>query len=408
MKSKACLSCGKKLFINVLSLGNTYLSDFVDKDHIFKIPSYPLSLILCKNCYLLQLKEKTPLSKLYTNSYGYISGINQTMRKELAEIVKQASKIVHLKKNDIVLDIGCNDGTLLNNYSESVIRIGFDPVEKFSEYFKNKNEIFINNYFNSKKFANKFPGKKARIITAISMFYDLNDPNHFLEDIKSCLSEDGIFIIQQNYLAQMLSQNAFDNIVHEHIEYYSLLSLSSLLNRHGLEVIDVSVNNTNGGSFRTIISRKRVRKISPNVKKLTNEESKLKLNTKIPYVAFANRIKLNAKKLRDFINQEVKKGKKVYVYGASTRGNTLLQYAKLNNKLITKAVERNPEKWGKFIASCGIPIISEAEARKEQPDYMLVLPWFFKDEFIKREGEYLKKGGKFIFPLPKMEIVSKP
>src|SRR5258706_8137459 len=215
MKSKACLSCGKKLFINVLSLGNTYLSDFVDKDHIFKIPSYPLSLILCKNCYLLQLKEKTPLSKLYTNSYGYISGINQTMRKELAEIVKQASKIIHLKKNDIVLDIGCNDGTLLNNYSESVIRIGFDPVEKFSKYFKNKNEIFINNYFNSKQFANKFSGKKAKIITAISMFYDLNDPNHFLEDIKSCLSEDGIFIIQKNYLAQMLSQNTFDRIVHE-------------------------------------------------------------------------------------------------------------------------------------------------------------------------------------------------
>lgn len=402
---RKCLSCKNGNLINILSLGNLYLSDFLDEKDFGKISKYPLDLILCSNCYLLQIKNVTPQKKLYTENYGYFSGINQTMRDELADIVKKAINIVPIKKGDIVLDIGCNDGTLLKYYGDYAIKVGFDPVKKFKKYFMKKNEVFINDYFNSRKFFKNFLGKKTKIITAISMFYDLKDPNKFLEDVKICLDPKGIFIIQQNYLGKMLELNAFDNIVHEHIEYYSLLSLTNLLERHGLEITDVFVNNINGGSFRTFISFKGIRKPSPRVLKLLEEEKRQALHTRTPYFEFSKRIKHNMDKLSKFIIAEVKKGKRVYVYGASTRGNTLLQYAKLNNKLIEKAVERNPEKWGKIIASVGIPIISEEQARKEKPDYMLVLPWFFKKEFLRRERKYIKEGGHFIFPLPEFEII---
>ena len=226
-----------------------------------------------------------------------------------------------------------------------------------------------------------------------------------MRDITKILKGDGIFVIQQNYLKLMLEQNAFDNIVHEHLEYYSLISLQNLLNKHKLEIFDVELNNLNGGSFRTYITRKNKRKISNSVLKLLNLEKAFKLDNIKSYKDFAKRIINNKEKVRKFIINEVKKGKKIYVYGASTRGNTLLQHFKLNKKLVPFAVERNPEKWGKKIASVGIPIIPEESARKDKPDYMLVLPWFFKGEFLKRERKYLDSGGHFIFPLPKLEII---
>jgi hypothetical protein len=231
----------------------------------------------------------------------------------------------------------------------------------------------------------------------------MEEPNKFISDVKKIMKDDGICVIQQNYLVGMLKQNAFDNIVHEHLEYYSLLSLNNLLSKHGLEVFDVELRTLNGGSFRTYIGLKGKKRITKAVEKLNKYEKRLGLNKKKVYLDFAKRIKNNKKKLFEFIKKENEKGKIIYLYGASTRGNTLLQYFNLDNTLIKKAVERNPEKWGKIIASVGIPIISEVEARKDKPDYMLVLPWFFKKEFLKREKAYLKHG-HFIFPLPKFEV----
>ena len=215
------------------------------------------------------------------------------------------------------------------------------------------------------------------------------------------LDEKGIIIIEQNYLATMLQNVAFDNIVHEHIEYYSLKSLEHLLNRHGLEVFDVEVNSINGGAFRVYV------KHMDNVKKLRQREEKLKLGNKWTYMLFAIKVKQIKNKVYNFIKEKVDEGKTVYLYGASTRGNSLIQACGLNNKLIKAAVERNPEKWGKRIASLDIPIISEEQARKEKPHIMLVCPWFFAPEFIEREKEYLRQGGTFLFPLPSPYIVNK-
>lgn len=352
------------------------------------------------------MKHTTPQSVLYTENYGYRSGINNTMKVELKSIVKKALTTSFSKsKKLLVVDIGANDGTLLSFYPKTYTRVAFEPIKKFAKLAKKYSDVVINDFFNSKSFIKKFNKKKADIVTAISCFYDMDQPNTFLADVTKILATNGVFIIQQNYLVEMISKNAFDNIVHEHLEYYSLLSLQKLLEKHNLEVFDVELSPINGGSFRTYIAFIGNRKISKNVATMVAHEKKLRLGKKAPYLAFAKRIRTNRRKLYKYITDLKKQGKSVYVYGASTRGNTLLQYFKLDHKIISYAVERNPEKWGTYISSVGIPIISEAQAREDKPEYMLVLPWFFKEEFLQREKKYLKNGGHFIFPLPEMEIV---
>lgn len=403
MKIKKCRSCESRNLIKILSLGNQHLSDFT-KNKI-KQKAFPLNIILCKKCNLVQLDYSTPAKYLYTERYGYRSGINQTMQNELKDIAKEALKRVKKSKDKIVaIDIGANDGTLLRNYPKTVYRVAVEPIKKFAKESAKNSNIVISDFFTFEALNKKSKNLKADIITAISCFYDMEEPNRFVNDITKILKDDGIFIIQQNYLVQMLKLNAFDNIVHEHLEYYSLLSLNNLLNKHNLQVFDVELRDLNGGSFKTYISFKGKRKISKAVDKMIKYEKKLGLDKKKIYLDFAKRIEKNKTKITDFIKKENKNGKTIYLYGASTRGNTMLQYFGLNNNIIKYAVERNPEKWGKIITSVNIPIISEEKARKDKPDYMLVLPWFFKKEFLKREKAYLKHG-HFIFPLPKLEIV---
>lgn len=403
MTIKKCRSCGLKRLSKIISLGNQYLSDFTKINK--KPKSFPLRIVLCHSCHLVQLDYNAPQKYLYTERYGYKSGINQTMQDELREITEKSLKKIKDKKNIVVVDIGANDGTLLKYYSQNIYRIGVEPIKKLAKECKKHANKIVNDFFTVEAFNKIIKNKKANIVTAISCFYDMEDPNKFVSDVGKIMTTDGIFVIQQNYLVGMLEQNAFDNIVHEHLEYYSLLSLNNLLQRHGMEVFDVELRSLNGGSFRTYIGFKNQRRITKAVEKLKKYEEKLRLNKKKIYSDFAKRIEKNKNNLVKFIKSETKKGKLIYLYGASTRGNTLLQYLGLDERLIKFAVERNPEKWGKIISSVGIPIISESQARKDKPDYMLVLPWFFKKEFLKREKSYLKKGGHFIFPLPSLEVI---
>ena len=239
------------------------------------------------------------------------------------------------------------------------------------------------------------------------MFYDLENPNNFVEDISKILSSNGIWVIQMNYLVTMLENNSFDNIVHEHLEYYSLRSLEYLLTKHNLEVFDLEINDVNGGSIRTFIKHKDCTEyaISKKVNDIRINEKEIGLDGIKTYLDFADRIQKLKDETYNFITCNNESGKKIYVYGASTRGNTLLQYYGLDNNLIKAAADRNPIKWGKKIVGSEIPIISEEQARIDNPDYFLVLPWYFLDEFIDREKIYLQKGGKFIVPLPKFQII---
>jgi len=410
IEHNSCRVCGKNDLEPILYLGDQYIVNFVDSPDQ-KTNKVPLYLDLCnkknKGCGLLQLRHTVPGDLLYRN-FWYKSGVNQTMRNALMDISSKAEKIVNLNAKDLVIDIGANDGTLLRSYKSKGLRtVGFEPAKNLVKDAEIGTTKIINDFFNYKSFKREFQNEKPKVITSIAMFYDLENPNEFVEDITRILHEDGIWIIQMNYLATMLENNAFDNIVHEHLQYYSLNTLKFLLDKHNLEIFDIELNEINGGSIRTYIKYKNCKKfsISEKVKETLDYEIKNSLDEVKPYHDFAKRISHQKDKTIQFIKKEVESGKKVYVYGASTRGNTLLQYYGLDEKLIGAAADRNPIKWGKKIVGTNISIISEEQAREEKPDYFLILPWYFLDEFIQREKNYLKNGGKFIVPLPEFNII---
>jgi len=415
----SCRSCGNKNLTHVISLGDLYVSNFLDSlEKESSGTAAPLDLVLCDvgngGCGLLQLKHTVSQDLMYRN-YWYRSGMNKTMTDELHSIAKKIETMVGLENGDYVIDIGSNDGTLLRGYGNPTInRIGFEPAKNLAKYGEIGTTKIFGDFFNKETWKEEFGEKKAKAITAIAMFYDLDDPNKFVSDVKSCLDKSGVFVIQMSYLPLMLRQNAFDNICHEHLEYYSLLSIEPLLDRNGLEVFDVEINDINGGSFRIYIRNKEADNTisrftfgvnDERVEAMRAREKELGLNQARVYMEFAKRVDGIKRNLVDFLKEEISFGKKIYVYGASTKGNTLLQYFNLDNRIITAAVERNKEKWGRVTVATNIPIISEEQGRKESPDYFLVLPWHFLREFMQREIEFLKKGGKFIVPLPEFKII---
>jgi hypothetical protein len=341
------------------------------------------------------------------------------MRNALADVANKVETLIHLREGESVVDIGCNDGTLLTSYKTGGIRkIGFDPAENLAVFSRKVADKLVVGYFEAEAFQSDadLRGRRPKVVTSIAMFYDLENPNKFVSDIKTVMDPEGLWIVQMSYLPLMLKTNEFGNICHEHLEYYSLTSFEYLLNLHGFEIVDVELNDINGGSLRAYI---RNRNADPNrfadatyrelagerVQSLREQEVRLGLDDIEVYREFAvwvNRIKED---VVGFIREQVGRGKTVYVYGASTKGNTLLQYFGLDRSLITAAAERNPDKWGKVTVGTHIPIVSEEEARAAKPDYFLVLPWHFLEEFRLREKAYLLSGGKFIVPMPHFTLI---
>lgn len=410
-----CRVCGNRQLVDILSLGDLYVTSFLDDQHNLQERA-PLDLVLCREadggCGLLQLKHTTSQAVMYEH-YWYRSGINATMTNELKGIAKVAEEMTGLGPNDFVIDIGSNDSTLLRSYSEPRLnRIGFEPAKNLMEYAKPGVSHVFNTYFNQKTWAERYGTQKAKVITAIGMFYDLDDPNAFVADVARLLDDDGVFVIQQNYLGTMLKDTIFDNISHEHLEYYSLRSLNHLLQRHNLETFDLDLNDVNGGSIRTYIrhiGKGAALKIQPGasdrIGAVRAAEERQQLDELACYQDYAARVQALRRQLHGFVSDEVRNGRTVYVYGASTRGNTVLQYCNLDQNLIVAAADRNPDKWGKRTVGSNIPIVSEADARAKKPDYFLVLPYQFINEFVQREASFLKGGGKFIVPLPEFRIL---
>ena len=405
-----CRSCGSTDLTPILSLGLQYPSNFIELNSISdKKEQIPLELIFCekKDCGLLQLKHTASRESLY-KEYWFRSGLNEKMVDALKDITKSVEKRISLSENDIVLDIGCNDGTLLRSYQSKVRLVGFEPASNLMNEASKDTDLIINNFFSFFEFVQHFPNERIKAITSIAMFYDLEDPNSFVSDIVNCLDQDGIWVIQMAYLIPMLELNAFDNIVHEHLEYWSLKSVKRLLEEYGLEIFDVELNDVYGGSFRLFVKTKKNNKINiqNSVDEFLKKEDEFGLEKKETYLDFANRVNSLKNKLNDFIKEEISNGKSIYAYGASTKGNTLLQFYNLNNKLISKAADRDSKKFGKMTIGSNIPVISEEQARDEKPDYFLVLPWHLVDFFKERENVFLKNGGKFIVPLPDFKIIS--
>jgi len=405
---RACRLCHGRELAPVISLGRQALTGGFPKPGEPDPPIAPLSVVRCTECGLVQLGHSVRPEEMYTHNYGYRSSVNQTMRDHLSGIARSVREIVPLSAGDVVLDIGCNDGTLLNHYAvDGLVRVGIDPLVDMFRREIPDDVITRAGFFDVTLFLSATSGRKAKAVTSISMFYDLEDPSGFAADIAATLEHDGVWIIEQSYLPLMLKENAFDTICHEHLEYYALAQIELIARSNGLRIFEVTLNQINGGSFRIHICHQDAPypTHSANLDRLRRMETDMGMETAAPYLAFRDRVSEIREKIRSVVIGEAANGKKIYVYGASTKGNVLLQYCGLDHGVIKGAAERNPFKWGARTPATGIPIVSEEEARADSPDYFLVLPWHFRDEFLARESDYLAGGGRFIFPLPTVEIV---
>jgi NDP-4-keto-2,6-dideoxyhexose 3-C-methyltransferase len=404
---KTCRVCGEELpKENMLNFGMQTIIDFLDDGEEGRGKA-PLQLVSCKRCTLLQLRHTVEADTLF-RKFWYRSSVNEQMRKALLDITDTVKKFVKFKTGDVVGDIGSNDGELLQNYPSELYRIGFEPATKLAEESQHRipTANIISDYFSKERALKASGGKKYKAITAIAMFYDLDDPNKFVQDIVETLEDDGVFIVQMNYLMLMLRNLTFDNVGHEHLAYYSFAALKWLLENNGLKVVSVEMNDVNGGSIRVVARKgnnwprsKTVREMLDLERGLDSEES---------YGQFANRVNTTTKHLKDFLSELKRAGKVVYAYGASTRGSTLLQTVLGEtpaSSLLKGVAERDPNKYGKKMAGLDLPIVAEYIAR-EAADYFLLLPYAFWESISNREKVWMLMGGKFIVPLPFPKVIS--
>ena len=394
---KECRVCGDTNLVEFLNLGKQYLADFREDDQ--KPPCYPIVAVFCEGCKLVQLRHTTPQPEMYHDNYGFKSGVSDSIKRDLDDIVRHCFQYQNDPKR--WLDIASNDGTLLSFVPSDIYRVGVDPVGFLCAEAEQHANLIVNDYFGF-MFTDPFD-----VITSVSCFYDMPSPNFFVKDVKEVLAPKGIWVIQQNYLLTTMELAAVDNFVHEHIEYYTLLSLENLLMRHGLEVNEVSLSTVNGGSIRTVVSYKGTFPVDSSVQTQRDREEAYGLSAVEPYKEFARVVGLELEKLRSLVAGYKSEGKKIALIAASTRGATIWQSAGIDSTLVDYAVERNPAKVGKNFSQLGIPIISEEEFRKRQPEVAIVGPWFFSSEIVDREREYIEKGGTLVIPLPKVTIVNK-
>ena len=394
-----CKNCRSKKLDKVVELGKQPLSGFFYKKKNLKLPKYSLDLFQCKDCGLVQIINKFSVKKMYGSHYGYETSKSSLMVNHLKEKVIRFKKKGYLRKKNFVLDIGSNDGTFLNLIGKSFNRYGIDPSgAKFKKNYKKMK--LINSFFSKKKIKPK--DTKFDLITSFAIFYDVEDPNQFCADIKSILKRDGIWVCELSYLPLMLKNLTFDQICHEHVTYYSLKVFEKIINQNGLKLLDVKLNEINGGSIEIICSHDDSKRDVNNnlIDYLKNDESKI---THKSFSNFNKRIFKIKKDLRNFLLNK----KNVLAYGASTKGNIVLNLCELSSKELEFVCDANHKKFGSFTPGSNIKIISKEKMRKIFPKYLLVLIWSFRNEVIKQEEEYVKSGGNLIFHLPKFHIINK-
>jgi NDP-4-keto-2,6-dideoxyhexose 3-C-methyltransferase len=406
-----CRICRNTDLRSVLHLGYQSLTGIFPRRPDAYLSSGPLELVRCHGdgyCGLVQLRHSYDLGEMYGENYGYRSSLNRSMVEHLHGKVAKLRQLVPVTSGDLVLDIGSNDGTLLAAYPAGEATLcGIDPTgAKFKQYYRADIGL-IPDFFSAELIRRKFPDRRAKIVTSIAMFYDIEDPLAFMREIESILDPArGIWHFEQSYLPSMLKVTAYDTICHEHIEYYGLHQIKWLADRAGLKILDVELNDINGGSFNVTVAKTSADyPVSPRVAQLLADEKEQGLAGAEPFEAFAERVVAHKAKLTELLAWLKAEKARVLGYGASTKGNVILQYCGITPSDITHIAEVNADKFGCFTPGTGIPIISEADAHAMKPDYFLVLPWHFKANLLKREQTYLSAGGRMIFPLPSIEII---
>jgi len=407
MKIKVCRNCKNNKYHNLFSLGKMSFTGKFSKNYFNNIPSAYLNLLMCKKCKLVQLDRNFNLKYLYGKDYGYRTGINKTMTDHVKKTVKKCSTLVNLKATDQVLDIASNDATLLNFYPKKITTVGVDPLaNKYKKYY-HKIDYKISNFFQINDIKKLNLKKKFKIISALSVFYDLRDPNKFIREVKEILDEKGIFVLEHADLYCIIKNNIFDTICHEHLGFYSSKVIIEIIRSNGLKVFNHEYNNINGGSSCYYICHQKANyKVKKNnVKTALLKERRIGLHSKKTFKFFFKKILNEKTKLKKLIKEINDKKLTIHGYGASTKGNVLLQFCDIGNKDVNYIADRNPLKYNLFTPGTKIKIISENYSRRLKPDYYLVLPWHFKREILIRENKIRRRGTKFIFPLPKVKVV---
>jgi SAM-dependent methyltransferase len=410
-----CRICGNPNLVKILDLGDQYLTGVFPSLRSPQVGSGPVELVKCMGddprefCGLVQMHHSFAAEDMYGDNYGYRSSLNRSMVDHLHRKADFLQNLARIDSRDIVLDIGSNDGTSLARYpAGGPTLVGIDPsARKFSKYYRSDIELIID-FFSADLFRQCFGDRKAKIITSIAMFYDLEQPQAFVDDVAAILADDGVWHLEQSYLPSMLRTNSYDTACHEHIEYYTLRQLDWMTQRAGLQIIDVQFNAINGGSFAVTVGKQQGAAGEPPaaISRLLSDEAALGLDTLRPFEELHQRMLKHREELRAFLTRARQENKTVIGYGASTKGNVLLQFCGITPELMPCIAEINEDKFGCVTPGTWIPIVPEQQARDMNPDYFLVLPWHFRETIIKRETAFLQRGGKLVFPLPKLEIVS--
>lgn len=414
-KVNKCRICGNSELISVLNLGEQYLTGIFPRSRDEKITCGPLELVKCseeggKGCGLLQLRHSYELGEMYGNNYGYRSGLNQSMVRHLQHRVHNALRKVVLTKGELVVDIGSNDSTLLQSYPQKDIKLlGIDPTGvKFKKFYP-KHIDLIPEFFSADVIKRHVGNKKVKILTSIAMFYDLEDPVDFMRQVADVLADDGVWVFEQSYMPQMLQKISYDTICHEHLEYYGLKQIKWMTDQAGLKILDVEFNGANGGSFAVTAAKLQNKDIAENarlVEQILRDEQRMGLSTLKPYEEFKAKTYRSREALREFVHGINHKKEKICGYGASTKGNVILQFCGFTSKDIPVIGEVNPDKFGCVTPGTNIPIAPEADVKALNPQYLLVLPWHFKESIVEREKAFLASGGTLVMPLPQIELVT--
>jgi NDP-4-keto-2,6-dideoxyhexose 3-C-methyltransferase len=407
-----CRICGNRELLTILDLGEQALTGVFPRSRDEADLVAPLELVKCSpaGCGLVQLRHDADMALMYGERYGYRSSIRPFMVNHLRSKVQEVTALVDVGPGDLVLDIGSNDSTLLRQYPAGGPHlVGCDPsAEKFRDRYPEGTDLIVD-FFSAEAFQQRLGDRKARIVTSIAMFYDLPDPIAFMRDVRAVLADDGVWMIEHSYLPSMLDTNCYDNICHEHLEFYAVRQIEYMAERAGLKVLSAKVTDVYGGSLCSVLAKDTsTRPVDEaGLARLRAQETEAKFDTMVPFEAFGQRIARHREQLREFLDTSKAAGKLTLGYGASTKGNVVLQYCGITEDDLPCIGEVNAEKDGCFTPGTKIPIVSEEAAKARKPDQLLVFPWIYRDGFIEREQEYLANGGKLVFPLPQLEIVGR-
>lgn len=408
-----CRVCGNTELDSLLDLGELTLTGIFPPERTTPVSKGPLELVKCREngpetCGLVQLRHSFEPGEMYGANYGYRSGLNRSMVEHLQSKARNIKNTVSLSPNDVILDIGSNDSTFLRAMDAPGLRlVGMDPTGvKFHEYYPEHIQL-IPDFFSAHRFRGEFGARPAKVVTSFAMFYDLEDPVDFVRQIYEILADNGVWVFEQSYLPTMLASTSYDTICHEHLEYYALKQILWMLDRVGFKVVDVELNDTNGGSFSVTAAKKNsdVPKDEIAIGRLLRDEERAGLGGRETYHLFRERVFRRRDELQDLLRRARDSGERVFGYGASTKGNVILQFCGITANELAFVAEVNRDKFGAFTPGTLIPIISEEEAKSMDPSGFLVLPWHFREHIVRRESGFLSSGGKLIFPLPELKVI---